>query len=473
MQGSFDSFVIFAEMRTGSNFLEANLNSIDGIKCHGEAFNPYFIGYPSKDELLGVTQADRDADPLGLLKKIKASGGMSGFRYFHDHDPRVLTPLIDDRGCAKIILQRNPVESFVSWKIAQSTGQWKLTDVARRRDAKMTFDPAEFAQFLNELQTFQSDLRRRLQKTGQAAFELRYDDLQSVDVINGLASFLDVDGRLEKLDKSLKVQNPAPLSEKVSNADVLTKIMNDASVLDVRTPTVLEPERMAAVTTYMTGAHAPLVYLPIRGGPDRAVSQWLADLDDVSVNDLPTGLSQKDLRQWKRANPRHRSFTVVRHPVSRAHHAYCSFILGQGPTEYVAIRQNLSRLTDGVIPFEQPDDSYDLAAHRAGFVCFLDFLSANLNGQSAIRVDAAWSQQAQIIAGFARFAPLDFIFRENDLKGDLPDLASRVGYSAKTPPEPDPDGPHRLEEIYDEDIERAARKVYQRDYMTFGFESWA
>ncbi|MEL7131520.1 MAG: nodulation protein NodH, partial [Pseudomonadota bacterium] len=45
----FDYFVVFAEMRTGSNFLEANLNALDGLSCYGEAFNPGFIGYPKKD----------------------------------------------------------------------------------------------------------------------------------------------------------------------------------------------------------------------------------------------------------------------------------------------------------------------------------------------------------------------------------------------------------------------------------------
>ena len=35
MSSKFKSFVVFAEMRTGSNFLESNLNAFDGITCHG------------------------------------------------------------------------------------------------------------------------------------------------------------------------------------------------------------------------------------------------------------------------------------------------------------------------------------------------------------------------------------------------------------------------------------------------------
>ncbi|MEL7089565.1 MAG: nodulation protein NodH, partial [Planctomycetota bacterium] len=52
----FDYFVVFAEMRTGSNFLETNLNAFDGLACHGEAFNPHFLGYPDREQLLGLTQ---------------------------------------------------------------------------------------------------------------------------------------------------------------------------------------------------------------------------------------------------------------------------------------------------------------------------------------------------------------------------------------------------------------------------------
>jgi len=66
MTASFDYFIVFAEMRTGSNFLEANLNAFDGVTCHGEAFNPHFIGYPNKDSILGITQDMRE-DNLGCL----------------------------------------------------------------------------------------------------------------------------------------------------------------------------------------------------------------------------------------------------------------------------------------------------------------------------------------------------------------------------------------------------------------------
>ena len=71
MSSKFKSFVVFAEMRTGSNFLESNLNAFDGITCHGEAFNPHFIGYPKSTEILGIDQQTRDNDPTKLLVAIR------------------------------------------------------------------------------------------------------------------------------------------------------------------------------------------------------------------------------------------------------------------------------------------------------------------------------------------------------------------------------------------------------------------
>ena len=100
---------MFAEMRTGSNFLEANLNALPGVTCHGEVFNPFFIGKKDHTELFDITLTAREADPLPLLRRLRErTDGLSAFRYFHDHDPRVFDAVMDDPRCAKIILTRNP-----------------------------------------------------------------------------------------------------------------------------------------------------------------------------------------------------------------------------------------------------------------------------------------------------------------------------------------------------------------------------
>ena len=110
MAGPFHSFVILAGMRTGSNFLEANLNALPGVTSHGEVFNPHFIGKKDATELFGITLAEREVNPKPLLRKLRSeTPGLSGFRFFHDHDARVFDLVIADPGVAKIVLARNPL----------------------------------------------------------------------------------------------------------------------------------------------------------------------------------------------------------------------------------------------------------------------------------------------------------------------------------------------------------------------------
>ena len=474
MATRFNSFVVFAEMRTGSNFLEANLNAFAGIKCHGEAFNPHFIGYPSATHILGVDQATRDADPTALLRQIKHDpAAMGGFRYFHDHDPRIIDLVLDDPAVAKIILTRNPVESYVSWKIAQTTGQWKLTDVKGHKTAQAVFDPAEFEAHLEALQAFQLMLMNRLQTSGQTAFYVAYEDLQSVEVMNGIATYLGVPELLEELDKSLKKQNPSPLSQKVSNYDAMEQALARMDRFDLtRTPN-FEPRRGPNVPGYVTGVKAPLLFMPIAGGPQQEVRRWLAALDGEKQNALGMKMTQKDLRQWKRKNTGHRSFAVLRHPILRAHEVFCHRILNSGKGSYLQLRRTLVRRYKLPLPEEGHEDTIDVATHRAAFMAFLHFLKGNLAGQTAVRVDPAWATQAEVVQGFSEFTLPDLILREDRLARDLAALAARVGYSDAPLIEPATfHGTHALEDIYDDEIEAMGADVYQRDYMMFGFDRW-
>ena len=474
MSGRFDYFIVFAEMRTGSNFLEANLNAYPGLICHGEAFNPHFIGYPNKTEVLGVTQPMRDADPARLIDTIKRdSAGLGGFRFFHDHDPRVLDIALSDPRCAKVVLTRNPVDSYVSWKIAQATGQWKLTNVKKRKDALASFDRDEFEAQLTALQDFQVTLLHALQVTGQTAFYVAYEDLQDVAVMNGLARFLGEAHQLDSLDGSLKKQNPDPLSEKVRNFDQMADALARLDRFNLtRTPN-FEPRRGAAVPGYVAAARSPLLYLPIRSGPEDQVLRWLADLDGVRPEDLPGKFTQKTLRQWKRAHPGHRSFTVLRHPAARAHAAFCDRILSTGPGHYPEIRRILRKSYNLPIPEGAPDAGYDKQAHRAAFMAFVEFLKSNLAGQTGIRVDAAWATQMQILQGYAQFALPDMILREDEIEVYLPALAQQLGHDDPSEPEATPpERPFALADIHDAEIEDMISAVYQRDYVAFGFGPW-
>ena len=470
----FQYFTVFAEMRTGSNFLETNLNSFEALTCHGEAFNPHFIGYPNQEDLLDLTHAERDADPMRLLVRIRDDeGGLSGFRYFHDHDPRVLDFILQDPACAKIILTRNPLDSYVSWKIAQETGQWKLTNVQKRKEAQARFDPEEFADHVAALQAFQITVLNQLQISGQTPFYLAYEDLQSVDVMNGLAAWLGVDQRLESLSKNLKRQNPQPVSEKVSNPEEMRDALARLDQFNLtRTPN-FEPRRGAAIPNYVAAVDTPLLYLPIQGGPIGQVKIWLAALDGASPEQLQTGMNQKTLRNWLRENPGHRRFTVLAHPLERAHHAFCTKILSTGPGHFGQLRRSLRKNFGLPIPDHLPDAGYTLNDHRKAFGIFLEFVKANLAGQTSLRVDPHWATQAQVIQGFGDFAVPDYLIRADAATTDLPALAKRLGASdAPWPPALPTDAPYSLGDIHDAEMEAQSADVYQRDYLLFGFGPW-
>ncbi|MEL6640701.1 MAG: nodulation protein NodH [Pseudomonadota bacterium] len=476
MTARFDYFVIFAEMRTGSNFLEANLNSFDGLTCHGEAFNGSFIGYPNTDHILGITQAEREADPAILIETIKTkTPGLGGFRFFSDHDPRALDIILSDPRCAKIVLTRNPVDSFVSLQIAKATGQWKLTNVKHARQQKVQFDPAAFEHHMDRLQTFQVSLLNAFQKSGQTAFYVAYEDLQDVDVMNGLAAYLGCEDRIESLDDRLKRQNPDGLDAKVLNFDGMAQALARLDRFNLNRTPNFEPRRGPQVPSYIAAPRAPLLFLPLAGGPIAPVRTWLSALDDGAVID---GFSQKSLRQWKDAAVGHRSFTVLRHPLARAHAAFCNHILATGAKSFPEIRAALTKHFHVPLPqfdpFRDPDGGYDDDAHRTAFIAFLQFLKRNLNGQTGLRVDPVWASQLNLLQGMVDVGLPDIVMREERLEADLAILAAQIG--RETMPAVDVvTDPHAawLARIVDAELQKTARDAYQRDFTAFGFGDWA
>lgn len=465
----FDMFVLFAEMRTGSNHLEATLNRLEGVRCFGEAFNPAFIGQAGRTEMLGITMAGRAADPMALVARMQDKARLPGFRFFHDHDPRVLERVLSDPRCAKIVLTRNPLESYVSRKIASATGQWKLTDTAHRRRARIAFDADEFIEMLERQRSFQSHVLRGLQATGQTAFCIGYEDIGDIAVLNGLAAFLGVPPTLDAPDRTLKRQNPEPLAEKVLNPEEMEQALARIDPFDLGKLPTAEPRRGPGVPGYLAGRRVPLLFVPLRGGPEASVAGWLAALDGMPEG-LQSGFTQKSLRDWKRNRPGHLCFAVLRHPLARAHAVFDRCILGAG---YPGIRQALREAHGLALPGPAQRSGYGPAEYRADFLGFLRFVKANHAGKTGLRVDPAWATQSALLRGVADFATPDHLLREDRLEDQLATLARLVGVApgqGAALQEPEPSLP--LATIHDDELESAARAAFGRDYMAFGFGRW-
>jgi len=474
----FDYFVVFAEMRTGSNFLETNINMFDDLRCHGEAFNGLFVGYPDVDNILGVDQATRDRDPWTLIDAIKSDEGLAGFRFFNDHDPRVLDIVLGDPRCAKIVLTRNPLDSYISLKIANATGQWKLTNMNHAKSEKVTFDRDEFTQHMADLQGFQVKIMNVLQRTGQTAFYVAYEDLQDVNVMNGMAQFLGASDQITHLNRKLKKQNPAPMATKVANYAQMEKTLAGLDRFNLNRTPSYEPRRGPMIPSYIAAPDTGLLFQPLKSGPTEAVCRWMAQLDNKTPAALRTGFNQKSLRDWMARHEGHRSFTVIRHPVAWAHAAFCDRVVGSTDDNSDEMRAKLRKIYEIDVPDNQPvpetDSSYDLNAHRAAFLAWLGFLRGNLSGQTNLRVDPAWGSQLVALQGYSEYGPPDMIVRETKLRGDLAFLAGQLGREVM-PSVPAMTDPYhdRLAAIYGPKIETAARQSYHRDYLAFGFGNWA
>ena len=455
-------------MRTGSNLLESNLNALEGVVSYGEAFNPHFIGKKDQMTLLGVSVTERDADPTRLWTAMRQqTKGLVGCRFFHDHDPRMLGMMMADPACAKVILTRNPLESYVSWKIARQTGQWKMTNVSKAKPTTpVIFDAVEFEAHLETAQTFQRKLLGDLQTTGQTAFYLDYDDLGDVAVLNGLAAFLGVAARLEAPETTLKKQNPGNLADKLANPDALGPALARLDRFNLHRTPNFEPRRPPAIPSFVAAADTGIMYMPIRGGPEDRVRAWLSAL---SAGDLAQDFTQKSLRQWWRQHPRHCSFTVLRHPLLRAYVAFRDQLLTGRAGEARAI---LARMRGFDLP-ATAEGFDDHAAERDAFLAFLGYVRVNLAGQSGTRVNPHWASQTAVLQGFAQFQGPDIVLREDRLADGLAFVAGEVGLATVPPlPAVPEDVAGCLADIHDTELEDAAEAAYPRDYLGFGFGRW-
>ncbi len=462
----YSSFVIFAEMRTGSNFLESNLNAIKGVTCHGEAFNPYFLGGDGKSELLGVTLEERNADPARLLRVMREqTAGMPGFRYFHDHDPRVFDLVVDDPTVAKIILTRNQLESFISWKIAKESDQWWLANTKHLRTVRLQFDLDEFKARIDELQGFQKVLLNRLQVSGQAAFYLDYDDILDLKVINGLAAFLGVEGRLDDLVFRFKKQNPEPISDKVANPAEMVAGLATLDWFNLNHTPNFEPRRPGAVGSYVASDTVGLMFQPIKSGPEQQVRKWLQ-----AFGGLQSSFDRQSLRKWRQDHPGQRSFAVLRHPLARAYAAYCDFLDKEWMPE---LRPYLKRVHKFELSPKAHPGFKTEAEHRAGFLVFLELIKHIHAGRTELRTPPQFASQLATIAGFAQVQGPDYLLREDRLAEDLAFVCGHVGVEMRPLPATAEQYPYALAAIYGPDMEAAARDAYGRDYTAFGFGNWA
>jgi hypothetical protein len=483
MVGEFKYFVLLGNMRTGSNLFEQNIQLFDSFSSHGELFNPHFIGFLNKYEAFGVTMQDREVKPQRLLNRMisKEKDTLPGFRLFSDHDQRMLEHCLNDPECAKIVLTRNPLDSFVSHAIAQATDQWKLTDISKRKKAKIHFDFLEFKAYLTRLQSYLGTIKSTLQKNGQTAFPLAFEELNDLDVYNGLAQYLGSEEKLKQLGDKIVRQNPEGLREKVENYDEMIEQVRMLDLLGSEVIPVLEQVRNPGSKNFVAGSNPPLLFMPMQKGDQPDVQAWL-QAHQSGQGSVAKGMNQKQLNEWLLQYPVRKSFTVLRHPLERTYDAFYKHIFSSGDDLFPWIRTTLENSYGMELPSkavtEKPNRSvlensgYGVKEHRSAFLGFLRFLKGNLQGQTRARVDQSWASQNSILQGYNRLAFADVIIRQDVLADELARIENDMGLPNIPLAQMGSDQCFSLIDIYDAEMDSLSRDVYARDYVMYGFENW-
>ncbi|MEH7830151.1 hypothetical protein [Gemmobacter denitrificans] len=134
-----------------------------------------------------------------------------------------------------------------------------------------------------------------------------------------------------------------------------------------RTPN-FEPRRAPAIPSFVAAADAGLLYMPVKAGPEAEVRAWLGAL---GRGGLITDFVQKTLRQWRRKQGLHRSFTVLRHPLPRAYAAYRQVLLADA---------DLRKLLQKTYRIDLPAPDAADTDHREPFLEVLRWLKLYLSG---------------------------------------------------------------------------------------------
>lgn len=472
---------IFGAMRTGSNLLERSIQTLSDATCFGEAFNPAFIGEPRGYEIEGWDTDRRDADPLGFLSALRKQAGsrMAVFRIFQAHNDSVLSHALSDPDCCRIVLQRDPVDSFVSLQIARETGQWLLKLPRRRMTARIPFDPEKFTMYRERLAAFYRDLDERMAAAGTSALRLDYADLGQPETGRRIAAHIGSRDAFTGPADILR-QNPASLAQKVTNYNEMCAFLGREPE---EAPPIPAPS--AGIGDALVPPNVPLIALPLWGPGHRAAISLLYryerrfhDGPSLGHGQLIDLVEREGLyRLSKIATLAGRaSFAIHCHPVERLHGGFIDDVFGSDWQTSIVRRRLMEQCGDLPSPRELAKGaSLSEASHRAAFAAFLDLVAASIAGEGPIAMRPDWLSQSALLDQYASETDVDDVFALDDLIEAESWLAERAGVDGL--PEkhvadvarwaratPLPLAPVQTPEILDQ-----VRNLHSADFGRFGY----
>src|SRR6056297_1101293 len=220
-ENEYLKFMVVSNPRTGSTLLVHLLNSHPDILCHGEIFHwKAIFSMPLSEKKCLPALNDRNRNPVRFLEQLFSDGYGSkaiGIKMFQNHNPAMLNFLIRKREVKKIILKRNNyLETYTSHLIAKQTKKY-YNYPDGFVPPKVNVDPAKFLNYIKKNENFFTSVISQLEKTGQNYFLVDYKEILDKGIRKDLLEFIGVNSDISLTASNKKKQNPAKLSERISN----------------------------------------------------------------------------------------------------------------------------------------------------------------------------------------------------------------------------------------------------------------
>ena len=216
------AFLLVGMMRSGSNFLERQLNLLPDVRCHGELFNTAFVGFSheASGRPEGYKREDtaaRNADEEGFIAKVDQACDrrIIGLRLFLDHSAHMTARLLHDPNVAKIVLSRNLLEAYISLETARETGVWLTTESAKAPPKPVKVEINKLVTFALRQSLYYNDVQTVLHQTGQRYLQVDYNEIKDLAKLNEIARFVGSEHQFNAVTEPIRKQNPGTLEERI------------------------------------------------------------------------------------------------------------------------------------------------------------------------------------------------------------------------------------------------------------------
>jgi hypothetical protein len=205
-----NKFIIYTYPRSGSYNLVQLLDSGHDIICHGEIFHQERFDVPPEYlDKIGMTLEERNMSPLLLIERLRALDPDKhfGFKLFGGHINRVptLRTLLNDKSWLKIVLTRDPIETYGSYLRAYQSKVWYVRDDMKvdpeLLKQKATFTPETWRNHVANIEAWMKACAKL-----NSAFFISYDAYQKPQELAKLLRYLGSSADADELTSAFKRQ---------------------------------------------------------------------------------------------------------------------------------------------------------------------------------------------------------------------------------------------------------------------------